>query len=645
MAANFFTKTQISLGNCLEIDGSLALEQYAALQNALAGQVSPQAAALFAEPLVSKGNAEAAPTVSWYTDLDGDGGPIGTLDDTALKAIETKLSGYLREIKPLLDDSDDGRLIAAALHIKNPESIWSIRGEPILLDWGMLPEGVTQTPQARQSHFNSTLGRFLPLGAAPPITAEEQAARKLEKAAAAQAETPSNPAMAAGVAGAAGAAGAAAGATAATAAQTPPPPPPHTTERRNDRVPLYAWLPLLLLLLLFGGVLVWLLIPGTRLFQPQQVAIIDDAQAVQLTEQVNRDLQERLDRLQAAVDGAQCLPDGTLTVPGGLTIEGLLPPGPNEAPGDRAEANPQPILPPDPARTLIPSGGETDPLSQPRLLALLEDRTVMIVTTLNGRVGSIGSGFFISPNAVVTNLHVIDGMEQVFITNRSLGKVHQAQVLKTMGPFNSTGGDYALLQVPGLEHAYYNVLQSEASLKLQSVIAAGYPGDVLGTDAKFAALRAGDANAVPDMTLTDGVVNTEQALSPTSSVVVHSAPMSKGNSGGPLVDMCGRVIGVNTFVRQGNMRNLNIALSTDGLVQFLEGSGIRPDVVSQACVPQLTRPAIERVAQAPTDTVPSPESPDAPAIQPLPGTAPADPSATPPAPAPGAIPNFAAPTE
>jgi S1-C subfamily serine protease len=102
--------------------------------------------------------------------------------------------------------------------------------------------------------------------------------------------------------------------------------------------------------------------------------------------------------------------------------------------------------------------------------------------------------------------------------------------------------------------------------------------------------------------------------------------MSQGNSGGPLVDMCGRVIGVNTFVRQGNLRNLNFALSTDGLIRFLAGTGVQPGVVSQACLPELTRPSVARVAETPATG----QSPAAPAAPDTTG---------------GGIPNFAAPVE
>ena len=132
---------------------------------------------------------------------------------------------------------------------------------------------------------------------------------------------------------------------------------------------------------------------------------------------------------------------------------------------------------------------------------------------------------------------------------------------------------------------------------MQSVVAAGYPGDVLETDNAFQRLRSGDSGAVPDLTVTDGSINTQQNLGDTSNAVVHSAPISQGNSGGPLVDMCGRVVGVNTFVRQGELRNLNFALAIPDLIAFLGGTGAAPMVERERCAPQLLRP-VAPVAEA-----------------------------------------------
>ena len=111
-------------------------------------------------------------------------------------------------------------------------------------------------------------------------------------------------------------------------------------------------------------------------------------------------------------------------------------------------------------------------------------------------------------------------------------------------------------------------------------------------------MNAGDVSAVPELTVTDGSVNTEQALSETTNAVVHSAPISKGNSGGPLIDMCGRVVGVNTFVVQGPMRNLNFALATDDLLAFLAGTPAAPTVSGEVCEPLVARPTPVPVAAA-----------------------------------------------
>jgi S1-C subfamily serine protease len=221
---------------------------------------------------------------------------------------------------------------------------------------------------------------------------------------------------------------------------------------------------------------------------------------------------------------------------------------------------------------------------------------MVLVGTVQGM--SAGTGFFVAPDLMVTNFHVIEGAtpENIFVTNKSLGGLQRVEILKTLGPMREVGADFALLRVPGVNQPFYSLRQSDASMRLQSVIAAGYPGDLLRTDSQFKALRDGDVSAVPELTVTDGTVNTEQALSAVTRAVVHSAPISKGNSGGPLIDLCGRVVGVNTFVVQGPMRNLNFALATDDLLSFLADTPVNAEVSGEACVPLVARPSAAPVA-------------------------------------------------
>ncbi|MBL3610955.1 trypsin-like peptidase domain-containing protein [Rhodovulum sulfidophilum] len=578
MAEHFLTKCQIDLSQCLETGGGLALESHGALYQALRERVSPEAAALFAEPLLSRGNETAPASVAWYTEYPGEGRPLRALDEADRSRVEAVLSERLRAIRAHLADPEDGPLIGAALHLANhPDGdIWVVDGQPVIVNWGMLPVGMSRDPETRGAHVAATLGRFLPLAAAPPLSATEAMARRADVPTDTPPETDGSPSPAAG----------------ATVAPGPVPPEPAARAWPGA----IAWVPLLALLLIAGGVLVWLLLPGTRIFPPRSPdPAIDRAAAAAAVAEINASLEDRLARLQAALDGAQCRPDGTLTMPDGRTIEGLLPPdlaNPADAPGSRAAADPHPILPPDPARVQVPSDGASA-MDLTSLLELIEARTVMVVRYLadaDARPGEQvraerGSGFFVGPDLVVTNNHVVAGAQddRIFVINRSLGQQYPVTVIKTVGPFGSTGRDFALLRVQGVNAPYFTLLKPDHSLKLQSVIAAGYPDDLLGD-------WRGGTDPVPDLAVTDGTVNAEQVLAQGTPAIVHSAPISQGNSGGPLVDMCGRVVGVNTFVRQGALRNLNVALASGDLLDFLESAALTPATVTRPCQPQLLRP-------------------------------------------------------
>lgn len=600
MAEHFLTKTRIDLGRCIEVGGGSAVERYADLYSILTQKAGPDVAKLFAEPLVSKGNDQAASTVSWYSDRPGQGVPFAKLDAAGQEEVGAILGQRLEAIQPFLDDPESGALLSAALYIGGSGDIWSVEGQPVLVNWGLMPEAGSDVT-TRQAHHAATLGPFLAMQTPPPLTDGEHEERRVNKTAA--------------VAAAATVAAAAAASTAAAespAAQTvadsavkptvagsggggndlPPVTPSDPAPRR--RVPLVAWVPLILLLLLFGGALAWLLVPGNRIFTddgPQPA--IADADTLLAAREINRALEQRLGDLNQALEGSVCRADGTLLMPDGLTIEGLLPPDfeqGRQQGGEVIKGDATPTLPPAPERVLVPpaDGQFTDTAG---LLQHIDARTAMVlVGTQNGM--SAGTGFFVGPDLMVTNFHVIENAREdgLFVTNKSMGGLKQAQLLKSFGPMREVGADFALLRVAGVDQPFYTVRRSDASMRLQSVITAGYPSDVLSTDSQFQALRDGDASAVPGLTVTDGTVNAEQSLSPTTNAVIHSAPISKGNSGGPLIDMCGRVVGVNTFVVQGPLRNLNFALATPDLLSFLAGTEAAPTVSGDGCAPLVARP-------------------------------------------------------
>jgi S1-C subfamily serine protease len=257
------------------------------------------------------------------------------------------------------------------------------------------------------------------------------------------------------------------------------------------------------------------------------------------------------------------------------------------------------LLPPSPSRIVVPTDADAAtgaPSDGAPLMVVAEASTVFILVNAAGRSGS-GTGVVVAPGLILTNHHVIDiGPDaSIRVMHPALASGQTAQVIAVRGPLESTGGDFALLRIADQTLPVLPFHVSTGSLRLSGVIATGFPGDVLSTDAAFqASLASGRLPPPPGMTVTDGIVNAEQQIQSGARVLVHSAPLSSGNSGGPLIDMCGRMVGVNTFVRRGALRTLNFALSAADAIGFLNAAGIEPASSTTACTPWVLPPSAPR---------------------------------------------------
>jgi putative serine protease PepD len=152
-----------------------------------------------------------------------------------------------------------------------------------------------------------------------------------------------------------------------------------------------------------------------------------------------------------------------------------------------------------------------------------------------------GSGFVIDEEGrVITNQHVIDGADQVRVVNAE-GEEYDADVV---GSDPST--DIALLDVQDDADLPVLELGSSESLSVgDPVVAIGSPFGLQGTVTAGIVSGLDREIQAPDGFAIDGAIQTDAAL-------------NSGNSGGPLLDVQGRVVGVNSQIESRTGGNVGI---------------------------------------------------------------------------------------
>ena len=171
--------------------------------------------------------------------------------------------------------------------------------------------------------------------------------------------------------------------------------------------------------------------------------------------------------------------------------------------------------------------------------------TVKGQTTFLGQTGDqsvSGSGFFISDQGyVLTNNHVVEGTTEVKVF-LSDGTEETAKIIGT-----DRYSDIAILKVDGNVPAVAKLGNSDLLQPGESVIAIGSPlGDFKNT------VTVGVVSA------TGRSIDTGQGYQ-VESLIQTDAAINHGNSGGPLVNLAGEVIGINTLVVRSSGNNGDVA--------------------------------------------------------------------------------------
>lgn len=177
----------------------------------------------------------------------------------------------------------------------------------------------------------------------------------------------------------------------------------------------------------------------------------------------------------------------------------------------------------------------------------------------NGWKGN-GSGFFLDPQGyIATNYHVIDGTTSMQVSFTRNGKIesYPASVVAT-DPQNDLAiiriNDSSYVPVSDIPYGLLSRTKDTGS----EVFALGYPmADIMGEEIKY----------------TDGRISSKSGIQGDVRVYQISVPIQPGNSGGPLFDMEGSIVGITSSGLNRDYfksENVNYAIKSSYLKTLME---------------------------------------------------------------------------
>jgi putative serine protease PepD len=165
-----------------------------------------------------------------------------------------------------------------------------------------------------------------------------------------------------------------------------------------------------------------------------------------------------------------------------------------------------------------------------------------------------GSGVIISSDGLVlTNAHVVENASNLSVT-LSDGSKYDATVVGS-----DASRDIALVHLQGASNLPAATLGSSDALRVgDGVVAIGNALDLEGT-----------------LTVTSGIVSakdrslTSSDNSVLANLIQTDAAINSGNSGGPLLNMAGEVVGINTAIIQDS-QNLGFSIAIDSVKPLID---------------------------------------------------------------------------
>jgi S1-C subfamily serine protease len=201
---------------------------------------------------------------------------------------------------------------------------------------------------------------------------------------------------------------------------------------------------------------------------------------------------------------------------------------------------------------------------------------LLLVQDGQGQPLGLGSGFFVRPDIIATNLHVIEGAANGWA--RIIGENNKYEIKGTVGVDETR--DLALLKLGGVRAAPLELGKSSDVSVGDAVFVVGNPRGLEGT-------------------LSEGIVSAIRHVE-SDTLLQITAPISPGSSGGPVLDRSARVVGVAAATLKGG-QNLNFAIPSAYLSSLLEHTNALTPLGSSSS--GSGRSAVARLGAKPTEGV------------------------------------------
>ena len=173
---------------------------------------------------------------------------------------------------------------------------------------------------------------------------------------------------------------------------------------------------------------------------------------------------------------------------------------------------------------------------------------LLVMEDANGQPLGLGSGFFVQPNQIATNLHVVAGASRGY-----------AKLVGQKTKYNIEGitaidakWDLVILKVTAFGTRALSLGDSDTVLVGQTVYAVGNPHGLEGT-------------------FSQGIISSVRRVG-SDKLLQLTAPVSPGSSGGPVLNGRGKVIGVSVATFRGG-QNLNFAIPSNYLTELIAQVG------------------------------------------------------------------------